>query len=98
MEYQPFQKIWDAKRNAPISDVVLRRLTILVPPHERALRKKCDYEVLVFTTSVEWDNCTTEHSFKRNIVAKFRCYDDAEYYAQSLLLNNIYCHKVLIRS
>lgn len=87
-------------KNGPISDEDLKRLTILVPPKERHLRKKCEYEVLVFHTPADWDKCQDEAGMKRHIQAKFRDYEEAEHYAQCLLVQRyhpVHYHKVVLR-
>lgn len=76
------------------------RFENLVPDDKRGMQKTCAFEVLVFHTRVEWEQCDTEKEYKTKIFAKFRCYDHAERYAQSLLLlgpSVTYYHKVLLR-
>lgn len=95
--YSVQTKIWIAADNTPISDETLKRLTVLVPPKARTLRKRCEYEILVFVTECEWDTAEDETEMKKRIWAKFRSYDDAEQYAQQLLVKQPYFHKVVLR-
>ncbi len=93
------RKIWVAAEQAPISEEALERLVILVPPKERNLRKRCEFEVLAFVTEHEWDTCEDEAEMKKRIRAKFRSYDEAEEYAQKTLLStHSYYFKVLLRA
>lgn len=97
MNYPPTTKIWIHHNNAPITNEMLERLTILVEPKERSFEKQTAYEVLAFVTQFEWDSCEDEKEMKKRIFAKFRSYDDAEHYAQRLLCGNVHYHKVLLR-
>lgn len=98
MAYPLTTKIWLAGKDRPINDEELSRLDVLVPPQERTVRKKCDYEVLAFVTEHEWDTCNLESEMKKRIRAKFREYDHAEEYAQKLLIRSPYYHKVILRA
>lgn len=97
MNYAPTTKVWVHGRNTPISNEELDRLAILVEPKERSLEKRTAYEVLAFVTEFEWESCEDEKEMKKRIHAKFRSYDDAEYYAQKLLLGNAHYFKVVLR-
>lgn len=97
MTYPPTNRVWVHTQNKPITDEQLKRLTILVQPNERRLEKRTAYEILVFITETEWNNCQDEKEMKKRIFAKFRSYNDAEEYGQKLILNNLAYFKVLLR-
>jgi hypothetical protein len=76
----------------------LSRLDVIVPENQRTLRDCPEYEVLCFYTEAEWDRFRhTEGSGRKWVWATFRAWDDAEQYAQSLLLpGKVHLHRVLL--
>ncbi len=85
-------------RHQNITNEQLARIDNLVPPDDQRLHKTTTVEVLTFVTQFEWETTNREVDMKKKIAAKFRSYEDAEEYAQKLVMRAPYYFKVVIRA
>ena len=70
----------------------------LVPLHlVGTMQKRTAFEVLLFYTQNEYQECQTEADFKKAIYAKFRDYQEALDYARKQARNTCY-YKVILRA
>jgi hypothetical protein len=82
-----------------LTDEQERRIQILMDPGMVGrLLSRCAYEVLVYHTQFEFETTNEESEARKKIRAKFRAYDEAEEYAQWLVMKNASYFRVILRA